>query len=116
MVCRPVLLRARLVCRPVDALTFRPLLLECVTAPRLWVGPLRGRLLLERDVDEDYEVEPIPGRRFRFMHLAILALDALSSLVDDVNRLLMSHENWKMDRKQVENQMRASIESIVSPE
>lgn len=68
------------------------------------------------DEDDEFGPVPIPPRRFRMLDVVILVLDTISSFVDDFNRQLMSHANWKLERKQFEEAARADIEAIVSGE
>lgn len=64
--------------------------------------------------DDEHMVVTIPSYRIQFIDIAISALSAVSGWIDDVCNLLMAHANWKRDRAQVANEMRASIERIVS--
>jgi hypothetical protein len=65
------------------------------------------------DDEQHIVVTTIPSFRITFLDVAISALGAVSGWLDDVCDLLMAHANWKRDRAQVANEMRATIERIV---
>lgn len=67
--------------------------------------------------EEDYEevnMRPLPGRPFSFLALGIVTLASVSSYIDDLVGLMCSHANYQIERRQVEDQMRFAIESIVA--
>lgn len=66
--------------------------------------------------DDDTEVMTIPGRKLAAIDVLITAMDSFTSFLDDVNRLLCQHANWKIQRRLVADEMRAAIETIVSNE
>lgn len=62
----------------------------------------------------DDEATALPSRKLRGIDVAILAADCAATFLGELCTMLMQHANYEVDRLQVANEMRASIERIVT--
>lgn len=69
---------------------------------------------MDDDDEQIIAITTIPSYRVTFIDVAISVLGGVSGWLDDFAELLMAHANWRRDRAQVANEMRATIERIVS--
>jgi hypothetical protein len=65
-------------------------------------------------MDDDATV--LPSQKLNKIDVAVLVADALATFFGELCNMLMAHANYMLDRRQAANEMRASIERIVTGE